>query len=227
MIKLNDDFSEICCNRFPYCDHAMSLNNPKIEIKNKIYVNDNLVNSEFSKKTEDFLLGWKMPYYLPREDEIYSVRDNMYEKMKKKFGNNIVEGAHYCHHIIREGENKSASPLIYNEIALPIIKEISKFLKVSNMNASRIKINLQSPIFDNDVNKHNTPHTDSSENHITALYYGNDSDGDSFFFDDDKIIKRVSPKNGRLVIFDGNIMHTGRHPINNSYRVVINFNFNL
>ena len=90
MIKLNDDFSEICCNRFPYCDHAMSLNNPKIEIKNKIYVNDNLVNSEFSKKTEDFLLGWKMPYYLPREDEIYSVRDNMYEKMKKKFGNTIV-----------------------------------------------------------------------------------------------------------------------------------------
>ena len=40
-----------------------------IDIKNKIYVNDNLVNSEFSKKTEDFLLGYAMPYYLPREDE--------------------------------------------------------------------------------------------------------------------------------------------------------------
>ena len=147
--------------------------------------------------------------------------------MTKKFGNNIIEGAHYCHHILREGENELASPLIFDEIAHPIIKEIAKFLKVSNINASRIKINLQSPIFDNDKNKHNTPHTDSSENHITALYYGNDSDGDSFFFDDDKVIKRVSPKNGRLVIFDGNIMHTGRHPINNSYRVVINFNFNL
>ena len=157
------------------------------QIKNKIYVNDNLVNSEFSKKTEDFLLGWKMPYYIPREHEKYSVRESMYEKMKKKFGNNIVEGAHLCHHILREGENEFASPLIFDEIALPIIKEIATYLEVININVNRIKINLQNPIFDNDVNKHNTPHTDSSKNHITALYYGNDSDGDSFFFDDDKV----------------------------------------
>tara|TARA_B100001939_G_C16928811_1_gene612997 strand:+ start:417 stop:1016 length:600 start_codon:yes stop_codon:yes gene_type:complete len=198
-----------------------------IDIKNKIYVNDNLVNSEFSKKTEDFLLGWKMPYYLPKENEEYSVSNKAYEEVIKKFKNNIVEGRQYCHHIVRKNESELASPLIYDEIATPIIKEIASFIKVDKINVDRIKINLQNPIFDSNKDKHNTPHTDDRKNHLAAIYYGNDSDGDTFFFEKDKIIKRVNPVTGRLVIFDGSIMHAGRHPINNSYRVVINFNFNL
>ena len=42
------------------------------------------------------------------------------------------------------------------------------------------------------------------------LYYVNDSDGDTLFFDNkDKlnIIKRVSPKKGRVVHFDNNKLH--------------------
>ena len=108
----------------------------------------------FAKKTEDFLLGWKMPYYLPRENEKYSVRGSMYEKMKKKFGNNIVEGAHLCHHILREGENEFASPLIFDEIA----KRISKFKK-----------NMKEPVFmkmSTDMNKRavlDNPEVDASK----------------------------------------------------------------
>ena len=205
-----------------------------IDIKNKIYVNDNLVNSEFSKKTEDFLLGYAMPYYLPREDEEYSVTNKVYEDVKKtskvlklKFKNNIVEGRQYCHHIVRKNESEIASPLIYDEIAVPIIKEIASFIKVDKIDVDRIKVNLQNPIFNSDKDKHNTPHIDDSKNHLAAIYYGNDSDGDTFFFEKDKITKRVNPVTGRLAIFDGKIMHAGRHPINNPYRVVINFNFNL
>ena len=109
------------------------------QIENKIYVNDNLVNSEFSKKTEDFLLGWKMPYYLPKQDEKYSVHENVYKKKLEKFGNNIVEGRHYCHNVVREDEDKNCSPLIFDEIALPIIKEIATYLEVININVNRIK----------------------------------------------------------------------------------------
>ena len=83
------------------------------------------------------------------------------------------------------------------------------------------------------------PHTDfgSDVNHITVLYYINDSDGDTFFIDKTnkdvsikeientnyKVIKKVSPKKGRLVVFDGSIYHGSSSPQYNS-RCVINFN---
>jgi hypothetical protein len=60
---------------------------------------------------------------------------------------------------------------------------------------------------------------------MVVIYYVNDSDGDTFVFDDDgKIIKRVSPKKGRFFMFDGRLKHAGSHPYDNTMRVVINFN---
>jgi hypothetical protein len=39
------------------------------------------------------------------------------------------------------------------------------------------------------------------------------------------IQQQISPKQGRCVIFDGNQVHAGMHPIATDYRTVINFNF--
>ena len=60
--------------------------------------------------------------------------------------------------------------------------------------------------------------------HWVCLYYVNDSDGDTVFYNDNlKEIKRVSPKKGRIVFFDGSIKHTGSTP--KTLRANINFNF--
>ena len=55
---------------------------------------------------------------------------------------------------------------------------------------------------------HNHPHTDLDVPHTVMLYYINDADGDTVLFNEDgSIMQTVTPKKGRMVIFDGSIMH--------------------
>ena len=77
------------------------------------------------------------------------------------------------------------------------------------------------------VNSHliHSKHVDFGFDHKTLLYYIGDSDGDTYFYNNDNIIKQVSPKNNRAVLFDGNIYHSSSTPINNDFRVAININF--
>jgi len=61
--------------------------------------------------------------------------------------------------------------------------------------------------------------------HWVCLYYVNDSDGDTIFFDNNNNeIKRVSPKKGRIVFFDGSVNHVGSYPTKNE-RIGVNINF--
>ena len=67
---------------------------------------------------------------------------------------------------------------------------------------------------------------------VTAIYYLNDSDGDTYIFDQDRkynghdltIKKQVAPKQGRLVVFSGNLLHSGSNPRRNETRMVANIN---
>jgi len=69
-------------------------------------------------------------------------------------------------------------------------------------------------------------HTDRKFPHWVCLYYINDSEGDTIFFDDDNNeIKRVSPKKGRIIFFNGLQLHTGSYPTKTP-RFILNFNFN-
>ena len=111
-------------------------------------------------------------------------------------------------------------------------------------NIIRCKINFQTKAPEEARGKFNAPHCDlglSSEKiYLTALYYLNDSDGDTYFFNEGldeindvkninnlSVLAKVSPKAGRLVIFPSDITHAGSHPIDSAYRIVINFNFQL
>jgi hypothetical protein len=76
-------------------------------------------------------------------------------------------------------------------------------------------------------NKSYIPHKDLPFPHLAAIYYVNDTDGDTIFYDNDyNIIKTVSPKKGRIVVFDGNIFHGASTPTLDK-RVIINYNFDL
>ena len=67
------------------------------------------------------------------------------------------------------------------------------------------------------------PHTDRPEEHLGLIYYVNDSDGDTIFFENNKELQRVTPKKGRIVLFDGNTLHAGGLPTNNP-RCIVNYN---
>ena len=109
-----------------------------------------------------------------------------------------------------------------------LINEINDYFKWPKCEVYRVKANLQTQFTDNDHDYYNTPHIDFFEmNLLSCIYYVNDSDGDTLFFDSSNklnVIERVSPKKGRFVLFDGNILHTGQHPIKNKKRMVVNIN---
>ena len=69
------------------------------------------------------------------------------------------------------------------------------------------------------------PHTDIEEPHTTLIYYVNDSDGPTYFYDKDmNIIKEVHPKKGRIIAFPGEILHAGCAPKKSKHRYLININ---
>lgn len=80
-------------------------------------------------------------------------------------------------------------------------------------------------------------HIDTSKKHFVVLYYVTDSDGDTILTNieydgnevltthkatEENIIARVSPKKGRMLIFDGRFYHVASQPTK-SMRCVINF----
>lgn len=84
----------------------------------------------------------------------------------------------------------------------------------------------------------NAPHIDFEEDHMVALYYFNECDGNSFIFDDAehidvtdntsrwKIHKQVEPNvEGKCVAFDGRRYHASTCPKMKEYRIVLTMNF--
>jgi hypothetical protein len=84
-------------------------------------------------------------------------------------------------------------------------------------------------------------HVDSNLDHLVVLYYVLDSDGDTLItntrrtetyvkdgmlVEDHEIIKRVTPKKGRVVLFDGKLYHTAEQPLED-IRCVINYNVTI
>lgn len=118
------------------------------------------------------------------------------------------------------------------------INLLTKFCQKNNIkveNVIRIKSNLITK--DQDNKEYHLPHIDFDSPHLVFLYYVNDSDGDTVFFnerysswgkfDSDTIhtAGRVSPKAGRAVVFDGLQYHASSSPQDHNFRCVININF--
>jgi hypothetical protein len=70
--------------------------------------------------------------------------------------------------------------------------------------------------------QYDTPHIDLDVPHTVYLYYVINADGATFLFKNSKVIKKVAPKQGRLLIFDGSIRHTAEQP-KKGIRCIINF----
>ena len=110
------------------------------------------------------------------------------------------------------------SPLFQVLYSLPLK------IPISILEILQARLFLQTPSPTPGVQK-SAIHTDLIDfPHWVCLYYINDSDGDTIFYNDNlEEIKRVSPKKGKIVFFDGSIKHTGSIP--KTLRANINFNF--
>lgn len=107
----------------------------------------------------------------------------------------------------------------------------------------RCRMTHPQPHLNHTKDNYNVPHLDFGgeevENHIAFIYYVNDSDGDSVIYDvtakdaeknpdillDPPELIRCSPKKNRLLIFDGELYHSGNCPTNSRERITINCDF--
>lgn len=77
------------------------------------------------------------------------------------------------------------------------------------------------------------PHTDMGEssefwdkkNWKTAIYYLNESDGDTIFYNNKDIVFTSSMEPNKAIVFDGQTYHSAMLPTLNPYRITLNFNF--
>lgn len=108
----------------------------------------------------------------------------------------------------------------------------------ANYQLFRMRTFLQMPLANLVGSRRDTHHVDFyKERHLSILYYVFDADGDTIIFENMyhpdnpkvpelkelKVKKKVTPKQGRVVIFDGYHWHTGTQP-QKGMRCVINSN---
>jgi hypothetical protein len=90
---------------------------------------------------------------------------------------------------------------------------------------------------------HHNPHVDFYIPHRVGIYYVNNSDGDTFVFNETSeqvgleesvrytkegkftLAKQLSPKKGRMIGFDGKYYHASMHPMKSASRIAIAFAF--
>mgnify|MGYP003655030147 FL=1 len=86
--------------------------------------------------------------------------------------------------------------------------------------------------------EYNTPHVDHfmDGDFISLIYYVNDSDGDTFLFEESNkdghasfvtVKDRVGHKENTAIIFDGKQYHASSNPIHSDYRATISMTFEL
>lgn len=164
-----------------------------------------LLPQSYKKEIQDALLGDEFPYYLNK---------NILPDVKES-------SSQFTHTLYREDKIESNA---FNLIK-PMIYFIEDKTNTSLKKIQRIKINLRTKTI-NDNYELNIHKDMNEDNYKSFLYYVNDSDGDTLFFDDNnKIIDSITPKENLGIFFNSNIKHTSQAPINNDYRVVINFIF--
>jgi hypothetical protein len=149
-------------------------------------------------------------------DEDPSFKWVYHEDLTKHFVSEKTVG--FSHLFLHEAKYQSD----YWGIFLPLVYEACEKQNININTVIRGRTFLQVPTIK--TTEYDSPHIDMEMGHTVCLYYVNNTDGDTFFFNGKNIIKRVSPKKGRCVLFNGKIFHASSKPTKEK-RIVINYNF--
>lgn len=190
-----------------------------------IKVFDKIIPQGYADAIEEDLLDREFPWYYV--DDVTNL----------EYGNNSG---------LTHVAYKTGQALDYYPFLKPLVYAIAEANGQPLKELYRIRIGFL-PKNDEPEYEYNTPHLDFLWDHYTACYYVNDSDGDTILFDkkisdmglsvseevmrsyvektEFKIVKRVSPQKGRVVIFDGKRFHSSTKPRNHKRRLVITVNF--
>ncbi len=184
-------------------------------IKDQVHVFDDVIHRDYQEEIKYFLMGGddrSFPWYF-----IPDITGGNY-------GINLQKRAAFSHVLVGDDplycseQNKQFMNLV-KESCSKVNKEKSKVIQARSFLQLPLGIESTDP---------DSPHIDTEENHFVVLYYVLDSDGDTIIYNEQEesetytIKERVTPKQGRVVIFDGRFYHTAEQPRHNP-RCVINY----
>ena len=182
-----------------------------------IYVFDDIIEKDYQNKIKSILVGdtryegEDFPWYYI--DDVTGVG---YESQKR--GAFVHDYVHYEFGIESD----------FHYLFLDLIKKSCSKLKIKEVDVlqGRSFFQLPTSIKKEDVD---TPHTDMPHPHFVMLYYVCDSDGDTIIYNEKTISekcltvqKKITPKQGRVVLFDGAYYHTAQQP-NHNKRCIVNY----
>lgn len=158
---------------------------------------DNAINEADFSNLKNLLIGPDFPWFFANQKVQENSKPYNYQFVHVFFRNNSINSSFF--------------------------EKLNVFNHILNCHTIiRIKANLTTPY------KKVLPfeyHTDipllDKQNYKTAIYYLNTTNGPSLFENGEK----VECVENRLVIFNGNLAHTGTTHTDSKYRVVINFNY--
>jgi len=185
-----------------------------------IKIFENFLSEEYANEIYDLHTDLEFPwFYCPHTD-----RKTVLDKVKNEDLKSKVISNYQFQHIYYEEQINSD----YFSNILPIV-ENKDFLKIDKL--TRVKANFNTIISNYNKDNIQIPHTDLNERYksvsnliYSLLYYVNDSDGDTIFYDEkENEIYRTTPKKGKAVLFNSTILHCACNPIKNNKRIVINF----
>ena len=135
-------------------------------------------------------------------------------------------------HVYVEYNDDGTSEIVsdFHDLFIPMLELACETLEVPSARIVQGRSFLQFPLNLNSK-EDDTPHIDldEGERHIVVLYYVVTSDGNTVIYnqrtesDVYTVKQKVTPKQGRVVIFDGGQYHTAQQAIN-TVRCIANYN---
>lgn len=179
---------------------------------------DDVLSNEESKAIKDCVLSSEFPWYLQPETVPYLNTEADIWKRDPK----IFKDCAFFSHIFSKGSHSDSN---YVDLASFIFNKLNQVKGFSYKELIRSQANL---MMRSCHGLHTPAHLDNEIPHHVLLYYVNDCDGSTLLFEDDgSLIDEIHPKMGRIVLFDGSIIHAGGAPKNSECRVVFNLNLKI
>ena len=216
------------------------------EWKNKVSVEDDLLPVSHFDEIASYVAGgefaWNFQHNISTGEDVFpDTKDNYNFGYSSVITVNVMKNKQ-GDQILQPGPSLVATLLSKDFIAFitPLLWYIKDHIGLDFLVKSRFDMTTRAP---NKEYLHNI-HVDYDGQypHIGCIIYMKDSDGDTIFFnettkdysfqeieklkmDDLTVRERIHPKRGRVVLFDGSIIHSGFAPHNSRNRILLSSQF--
>jgi hypothetical protein len=198
-------------------------------------VHDNFLSEEEFNSIKEYILGSKAPkphwYYGDNSSYTYDSKDLFPLDTEERIRDTWAFNRDIFNFELNYGDNEAL------QCMSPIMKRI---IEINGPDTKFKRIRFHMKCFNHGFKEsnYNPPHVDYNYfPHKTLILYLNDSDGDTYFFNESfdgitpiqevkfTVKDRVSPKANRAILFDGYQYHAGSNPLQHDTRVLINMNY--